>query len=98
MNASRPLAVVTGASTGIGFELARQCARNGFDLLIAADEGAIDEAAAELRAGGASVEAIEANLATMEGVDSLLAAVGSRPIDALLANAGRGLWTGHKTG
>ncbi|SEP50792.1 Short-chain dehydrogenase [Rhodospirillales bacterium URHD0017] len=93
MNASNPLAVVTGASTGIGFELARQCARRGFDLLIAADEAAIDEAAAELRAGGASVQAIQANLATTEGVDRLLAAVGSRPIDALLANAGRGL--GH---
>lgn len=93
MNASNMLAIVTGASSGIGFELARQCARNGFDLLIAADEADIHEAARRLEAEGAAVQAIEANLATTEGVDKLLAAVGSRPIDALLANAGRGL--GH---
>ncbi len=91
MNASNPLAFVTGASTGIGFELARQCAANGFDLLIAADEGAIHEAAARLKAEGAIVKAIEANLATTEGVVKLLASTASRPIDALLANAGRGL-------
>lgn len=93
MNASNPLAVVTGASSGIGFELARQCAKNGFDLLIVADEAAIQEAAARLKAEGAEVQAVEANLATTEGVDKLLGAVGSRTIDALLANAGRGL--GH---
>ncbi len=93
MSAPDMLAVVTGASTGIGFELARQCARNGFDLLIVADESAINEAAGQLKAEGAGVQAIEANLATTEGVDKLLEAVGSRPIDALLANAGRGL--GH---
>jgi uncharacterized protein len=93
MNASGMLAIVTGASSGIGFELARQCARNGFDLLIAADEADIQEAARRLQAEGATVQAIEADLATTEGVDKLLAAVGPRPIDALLANAGRGL--GH---
>jgi short-subunit dehydrogenase len=91
MNASNPLALVTGASTGIGFALARQCATNGFDLVIAADEAAIHEAAARLKAEGATVKTIEANLATTEGVDKLLAATASRPIDALLANAGRGL-------
>jgi short-subunit dehydrogenase len=91
MTASKPLAIVTGASTGIGLELARQCARHGFDLLIAADEAAIHRAAADLRAEGAAVEALEANLAATEGVDRLLAAAGSRPVDALLANAGRGL-------
>jgi short-subunit dehydrogenase len=40
-SAGRALAIVTGASSGIGYELARQCAENGFDLLIAADEAAI---------------------------------------------------------
>lgn len=90
---SRPLALVTGASTGIGFELARQGARNGFDLLITADEARIHEAARQLQSGGVKVNAIEADLATTEGVDKLLSAVGGRPIDALLANAGRGL--GH---
>jgi short-subunit dehydrogenase len=91
MNASNMLAIVTGASTGIGFELARQCAVKGFDLVIAADEPEIHDAVRRLGAEGATVQAVEANLATTEGVDKLLEAVGSRPIDALLANAGRGL-------
>jgi short-subunit dehydrogenase len=90
---NKPLAVVTGASTGIGFALARQCALNGFDLVIAADEPAIEDAATTLRATGAAVEAVQADLATREGVDRLYQAIGSRPVAALLANAGRGF--GH---
>ena len=90
---TRPLAIVTGASTGIGYELARCCARNGFDLLIAADEPEIQAAAAELRNLGAAVTSIEVDLATLEGVDELCAATNGRPVAALLANAGRGL--GH---
>jgi short-subunit dehydrogenase len=89
----RPLAAVTGASTGIGYELARCCAENGFDLLIAADESEIYTAAQQLMADGASVESVEADLATRDGVDQLYAAARGRPIAALLANAGRGL--GH---
>jgi short-subunit dehydrogenase len=88
---SRPLAMVTGASTGIGYELAKLCAANGFDLLIAADEPAIHAAATTLRISGASVESVEADLATLEGVDRFYAAANGRPIAALLANAGRGL-------
>ena len=88
------LAIVTGASSGIGYELARQCAKNGFDLLIAADEPAINDAARELRALGASVDAVQADLATIEGVDKLYAAARGRPVEALLANAGRGLGKG----
>jgi uncharacterized protein len=91
MSTTRPFAIVTGASTGIGYELARRCAKEGFDLLIAADEPAIELAAASLRNAGAQVEAIEADLATTEGVDKLYAAAKGRPVDALLANAGRGL-------
>ena len=87
----RPFAIVTGASTGIGFELAKCCAANGFDLLIAANEPEIESAARELRALGASVEATQVDLATQEGVDTLYAAAQGRPIAALLANAGRGL-------
>jgi short-subunit dehydrogenase len=86
----RPLAVVTGASTGIGFELARECAKAGYDLMIAADEPQIHEAAQALRDGG-SVEAVQCDLATPEGVEKLAAQVGDRPVDALLANAGRAL-------
>jgi short-subunit dehydrogenase len=91
MASNGQLAVVTGASTGIGLELARCCAANGFDLLIAADEPEIERAAASLRAGGAKVEAVQADLATSQGVDKLYAAVKDRPVAALLANAGRGL-------
>jgi short-subunit dehydrogenase len=90
---TRPLAIVTGASTGIGYELAKRCAENGFDLLVAADEPEINRAAQEFRGFGVAVEAIEADLATAEGVGRLYAAVGGRPVEALLANAGHGL--GH---
>jgi len=93
-SAVRPFAIVTGASTGIGLELARECANNGFDLLIAADEPEIEKAAEELRRLGAKVDALEADLATMAGVDRLYSAAGGRPVDALLANAGRGLGRG----
>jgi len=89
--AQRPLAVVTGASAGIGYELAKICARNGFDLLIAADQPEIHDAAQEFRTLGGEVEAVEADLATLEGVDRLYQAARGRPVDALLANAGHGL-------
>lgn len=88
----RPLAVVTGASSGIGLELARCCAREGFDLLVAADQP-LEDAATQLRAEGAQVEAVQADLATADGVAKLCAAIGQRPVEALLANAGHGL--GH---
>jgi uncharacterized protein len=91
---ARPLAVVTGASTGIGYELAKCCAENGFDLVVCADEPAIHQAAADFRRLGAAVEAVEADLATLDGVDKLYAAAKGRPVDALLANAGRGLGKG----
>lgn len=87
---SRPLAIVTGASSGIGFHLARLCAENGHDLIIAADQG-VGEAADTLTSTGASVQAVTADLATLAGVDAVLAAVGGRRVDALLANAGHGL-------
>jgi short-subunit dehydrogenase len=93
---SRKLAVVTGASTGIGYELTKQCLSNGFDVVIAADEPQIESAATTLRALGGTVQTVEADLATIEGVDKLYAAVKAtgRPVDALLANAGRGLGKG----
>jgi short-subunit dehydrogenase len=91
MSASRQFAIVTGASTGIGLELAKCCAREGFDLLIAADEPEIDNAANAIRKLGTNVAAVQADLSTTEGVDRLYAAAAGRPVDALLANAGRGL-------
>src|SRR3978361_1360382 len=91
MSANRQFAIVTGASTGIGLELAKCCARDGFDLLIAADEPEIDNAAIEIRKAGTNVETVQADLSTTAGVDRLYAAANGRPVDALLANAGRGL-------
>ena len=90
---TRPLAIVTGASAGIGYELAKCCVQQGFDLLVAADQPAIHNAAQDFRALGTAVEAIEADLATLGGVDRLYAATKGRPVAALLANAGHGL--GH---
>jgi len=89
--AARPLAIVTGASSGIGLELAKRCAAEGFDLMVAADEPRIDEAARILGQYGGNVGWVEVDLATPEGVDKLLATVKDRPVDALLANAGHGL-------
>ncbi len=88
---SRPLAVVTGASTGIGYELARVCARNGFDLVVVADENRIEIAAQDFSVLGASVVPVVADLSDRPGVDMLLEKIGARPVDALLANAGSGL-------
>ena len=85
------LAVVTGASTGIGYHLARIAAQHGYDLVVVADEPLIETSAGELRQLGVDVEAVEADLATFEGNDRLLEAVDGRPIDILVANAGRGL-------
>lgn len=85
------LAVVTGASTGIGLELARECAKHKFDLLVAANEPEIESAADELRREGVKVETVRADLATLRGVDELYARLNGRRVDALLANAGRGL-------
>lgn len=86
-------AIVTGASTGIGFELAHLAAKNGYDLLIVADEPLIDAAGNDLQQHGVTVQSIEADLSTIDGVDRLLGAAQGRRIDVLCANAGRGL--GH---
>ena len=88
---SKPLAMVTGASSGIGLELALICAREGFDLVIAADTPELDASADRFRVLGAATTAVEADLATRAGVDRLVAATQGRPVDALIANAGHGL-------
>jgi short-subunit dehydrogenase len=93
LETGRGLAVVTGASTGIGYELAKCAAQDGYDLIIAADEPRINEAAASLKDFGTSVEAVEADLSTEQGVDHLLEDIeaSGRSVDLLMANAGRGL-------
>jgi len=88
------LAIVTGASSGIGRELAKLCAKDGYDLIVVADEPAIFPAAEAFQSHNVAVEAVEADLATEEGVDQLIAAIGDRPIDLLFLNAGRGLGRG----
>ncbi|MEU9196867.1 SDR family NAD(P)-dependent oxidoreductase [Streptomyces hundungensis] len=92
MNDSKPLALVTGASSGIGFELAKQFARNGFVLLLTAEDDELDIAADEIRAEGARVETVRVDLAEPGGVDRLYAAVTSmgQPVDAAALNAGVG--------
>ncbi len=86
-------AIITGASTGIGFELATLAAKDGYDVLIAANEALIEFAAQDFRQYGTHVTAVEVDLATIEGVDALLAAANGRQVDILCANAGHGL--GH---
>ena len=71
---SRPFAVVTGASSGIGLELAAICAQEGFDLLVAADRSEIQTVADRFRGLGADVTVVETDLATTTGVDRLGAA------------------------
>src|SRR3954454_22711505 len=89
---TKPLAVVTGASSGIGFELARQFAENGFDLLIVAEDAELTTAADELRELGARVEALQLDLAGDGAVDELYARIPAdgRPVAALALNAGIG--------
>jgi short-subunit dehydrogenase len=92
----RPLALVTGASSGIGYELAKQCIAHGYDLVVAADED-LEQPVATFRELGATVEAaVQVDLATLEGVDQLYASVKAlnRPVDVLIANAGHGLGKG----
>jgi short-subunit dehydrogenase len=89
---SKPLAVVTGASSGIGRELARQFATNGFDVIVAAEDSGLVPAADDLAATGAQIHPVRADLATFGGVEQLLQAIAAtgRQVDAVALNAGVG--------
>ena len=84
------LVIVTGASSGIGLELARLAARDGCDLILVADRDLAAGEAAAREAGAGTVETVEVDLATRDGVQKVVAAVGERPVAALIANAGHG--------
>jgi short-subunit dehydrogenase len=91
--ATRPLALVTGASSGIGRELAKQFAEHGFDLIVAAEDVELDDAVEELRALGGAVAPVSVDLTEREDVERLAAAVrgAGRPLDAAALNAGVGV-------
>ncbi len=91
----RPLAIITGGSTGIGRELATIAAARGYELVIAANEPRIEEAARELRALAPSVTPVQCDLSTADGVGQLVTVIRAkaRPVELLMANAGLGL--GH---
>jgi len=89
--APRPLAVVTGASSGIGYHLALIAAQHGYDLVVAADRP-LEAAVADFKSAGAlEVHAVRAELASRQGVDDLVNELQGREVDALMANAGHGL-------
>jgi uncharacterized protein len=91
-DSARPLALVTGASSGIGLELAKQFAEHGFDLIVTAEDAELEPAAREIERLGAAVEAVRADLATAAGVEELIRRIDAagRPLDAAALNAGIG--------
>jgi len=90
------LAVVTGASSGIGRELANVSASAGYDLIVAADDPNIVDMAAHFRDLGVEVQSLQVDLSTIEGVDRLLEdiAADGRSVDLLMANAGQAIGKG----
>ena len=97
---TRPLAVVTGASSGIGLELARVFAEEGFDLLVTAEDAELSQAVLDLRATDAHVDSIQVDLSRPGGVEELYARIQAtaRPVDAIALNAGVGAGGGFASG
>jgi short-subunit dehydrogenase len=92
-SSSHPFAVITGASSGIGFELAKQFAQHDFDLLIVAEDSGITTAASTLGELGTQVQAEQIDLAKYDGVETFYKAIvaSGRPVDAIAINAGVGV-------
>jgi short-subunit dehydrogenase len=92
MTGTRRFAVVTGASSGIGLELARKFVEHGYDVMITAEDEHIHTVAHELRSSGQQVLSTVADLRDQDAVDALWSAVRAvgRPVDAIALNAGVG--------
>jgi short-subunit dehydrogenase len=86
--------VITGASSGIGLELAKLAAKDGTSLLLVADTDLTEAQSAAQMAGAIAVETLQVDLATDDGVEQVISKIGGRPVSALLANAGHGLGKG----
>lgn len=90
MHGAKPLALVTGASNGIGRELAALLAERGFDLVATGRSANINTAAEQFTAAGAQVEAVQADLSAPDDVEKVWRAVRDtgRPLEVAAINAG----------
>src|SRR5690606_4352795 len=93
MNQNKKLALITGASSGIGLELARVFAKENYNLIIVSGKERIEDTAKLLRQYDAEVKAVKADLSTLEGVESLYSEIQTmgRPLDVAVLNAGVGV-------
>jgi len=94
MTRHEKFAVVTGASSGIGYHLARVFAENGYDLLVTSDSSKVENAAPDFTSLGTDVKVVEADLSTYDGVEKLWSEieVTGRAVDAIAINAGIGAY------
>lgn len=93
MTDPRPLALITGGSSGIGLELAKQFAQNGFDVAISGSSDKVNNAAVMLREEGIEAYPHKADASTYDGVESFWNFVQDlgRPVEAAALNVGIGI-------